>query len=894
MSDLFRARLLNTSLCVFALYAGRAAAQNVETVTVTGEKYALEKSIDEKRQSVNVTDGISSDEIGSIPEFGLGDALRKVPGLVLQINNGRGEDQFLTVRGLNPDYNSIEIDGLQLPSTEETRRQVSLDVLPSVLVSQVAVNKSWTVDEVSDAAGGVTELKTRSAFDRPGEHFTANVDYAYWEATEHVHGFLPSGQVDAIYSNTFDGDKFGIVLLGSYMMRSSSSLNTYTLGYSYYPSTGVGSGTATVPLGSNGAASSTLSPSSNVTGDIPIPDRHRWYYYDNNRTRPGAFGRLDYNDHGMFHAHLAGGLFEFINNEHRYSQYLNRSGNPLIATATTGSFAAGSPEVDFDKYVQYRQLSYVDAGGGVDFDAHMHLDLTVNYGVGQYKQTTDEDQFLPPSSIPASTFGFAYDLDAPQAPLFTPNSVAAFMNPGNYNMVYHLDQVDTSLSHLPQTKLEFSDNMDSDSDGFGFKAGWTWRELHQQYYNTYNRVNATAATAPTLATTGVINKTLSLYDGEGQSLLLVNPDSARAFVTANPGLFTPFASNALNSTISNYHLTERIQAFYAEAQYKWGDLYALAGLRYENTNMLIQNYQPVPFSSTSNFVATNTPSHYARLLPSLNVSWDVVEDIKLRAAISQNLARPTYSNLAQNGSASVSGNLASESISNPTLKPRESTNYDLSAEWYPAQGVLASVAIFDKEIENEIVTLNTTINNATVPGYPNPVTLTITQAQNADHSTVQGIEFGLSDVKFDFLPDFLSDFGGSGNVSLISQDPPHIRMSDGTLRRLPQLMESSKFVANVSLLYSHDEWSGELAYNYTSKMPISFDTSNAVNDQWWAGLSTLDAQIGYKLDDNISFRVQGKNLLNGISQKVVGPTQQLNYSALNNGRAFWVGVGASF
>ena len=135
-------------------------------------------------------------EIGSIPEFGLGDALRKVPGLVLQINNGRGEDQFLTVRGLNPDYNSVEIDGLSLPSTEETRRQVSLDVLPSMLVNQVAVKKSWTVDQVSDAAGGVTELKTRSAFDRPGEHFTANLDYAYWENEEQVHGFLPSGQAD--------------------------------------------------------------------------------------------------------------------------------------------------------------------------------------------------------------------------------------------------------------------------------------------------------------------------------------------------------------------------------------------------------------------------------------------------------------------------------------------------------------------------------------------------------------------------------------------------------------------------------------------------------------------------------------------------------------------------
>ena len=57
------------------------------------------------------------------------------------------------------------------------------------------------------------------------------------------------------------------------------------------------------------------------------------------------------------------------------------------------------------------------------------------------------------NTIAPATFGFNYDLDAPQAPLFTPTNEAAFMNPANYNMVYHLDQVDESSSHIPQAKL---------------------------------------------------------------------------------------------------------------------------------------------------------------------------------------------------------------------------------------------------------------------------------------------------------------------------------------------------------------------------------------------------------------------------------------------------------
>jgi outer membrane receptor protein involved in Fe transport len=174
------------------------------------------------------------------------------------------------------------------------------------------------------------------------------------------------------------------------------------------------------------------------------------------------------------------------------------------------------------------------------------------------------------------------------------------------------------------------------------------------------------------------------------------------------------------------------------------------------------------------------------------------------------------------------------------------------------------------------------------------VALTIITPENVNKSEVDGVEVGLSDVKFDFLPGFLSDFGGSMNSSWLSEDTPYIRMSDGSFRKLPQLLNSSKYVGNVSLLYSHEQFSGQIAYNYTSKMPISFDTNNAVNDQWWAGIGTLDAQIMYKLNENISFRIQGKNLADSRPQKVVGSDQQLNYSALENGRAFYAGVGVSF
>ncbi len=92
-------------------------------------------------------------------------------------------------------------------------------------------------------------------------------------------------------------------------------------------------------------------------------------------------------------------------------------------------------------------------------------------------------------------------------------------------------------------------------------------------------------------------------------------------------------------------------------------------------------------------------------------------------------------------------------------------------------------------------------------------------------AVIQGVELNVADVKFDFLPGFLSDFGGSANVSFITFDSPDIRMADGSFRKLPQLLYSSKTIENFSLLYSHGPFSGEVAYNFTGKMPISFDTN---------------------------------------------------------------------
>ena len=151
------------------------------------------------------------------------------------------------------------------------------------------------------------------------------------------------------------------------------------------------------------------------------------------------------------------------------------------------------------------------------------------------------------------------------------------------------------------------------------------------------------------------------------------------FVAANPGLYKENATDGLTSTVNNFHLGEMINAVYGEAQYRANNFLVIAGLRFEDTRQSIQNFLPVPLSSTTNFQQMNNVSRYGRLLPSINGIYDVTDDFKIRAAVTQNLARRNIPSLPRTARPAFRGTQASETISNPSLKPRQATNFDISA-----------------------------------------------------------------------------------------------------------------------------------------------------------------------------------------------------------------------
>jgi TonB-dependent receptor len=901
------ALLVSSTLTPVAQARAQTAAQAgpsdspVSEVVVTGHTLSEQRSVQVKAHSDLISDNLSANEAGSLPDYGMGQALKRVPGISMVINNGRGEEQYMTIRGLSPDYNSTTIDGVAMPSTElgstgaatstASGRTVSYDVLPTSMAKTVNVFKSWSPELPSDAIGGVTNIVTRSAFDVAKSFAAGKVLYAYWDNEPRWHSYSPSGEAEFTASDRFgSNNQFGALFSATYYRRASSSWDTVSNGtQGFYPYPGAPATLSAV----------TLTPSTNVAtlGLTNVPGQTGWLNYDDVRTRESLFGKLEYQADGL-KTHATVGYFDHLLNEDRNNQYLDSSGKATFVSATTGSFATGTASAGYDHYNVDRRITYGEIGADYNFHNGWTIKATANLSGGRYNQSSIDDSFTYNKT--ASTLAFNYTTSTTGPAVFAPLTNANYLSAANYSLAYHQFAQNHGSTLTPIFKLDAAWNEGPGASGFGARLGACDRNLSNNGATVQTRYDAPAGV--TMASLGSNYLYLTPYNGGGQQVLLSSPGDVATYFNANRGLFMLDASNLSASSIGTYKLKEDLAAGYGLLDYHGANYYISAGVRYETTSQTVQNYLPSSFTSSSkatSFTQATSTNNYGRWLPALNANYDFSSTLKARLGISQNLARPDYSQLAQNSSLTVSTvataqaiGLASQTISNPKLIPRESTNYDLSLEWYPTPKMLLSVATFYKEIKHEIVTVSNQQIGVAEPGQPGVYTVTTTQSQNVDGAEVQGVEFGLVIPHFDSWSWPLNYFGVSANTSFNDFNASHIAMTDGTLRHLPGLISSAKNLDNISLLFDNYPWDGDLAFNHTSKMPYSFSSTNAALDQWYGASNRLDWQLRYHINTSMSVVIQIQNITNDSPVRLTGPGVNIYSETLENGRAYFFGFDA--
>ena len=76
-----------------------ASTTQLETVIVTGIRKSLETSVNLKRSSSGLVDGIVAEDIGKFPDTNLAESLSRISGV--SIDRANGEGTRITVRGMS-------------------------------------------------------------------------------------------------------------------------------------------------------------------------------------------------------------------------------------------------------------------------------------------------------------------------------------------------------------------------------------------------------------------------------------------------------------------------------------------------------------------------------------------------------------------------------------------------------------------------------------------------------------------------------------------------------------------------------------------------------------------------------------------------------------------------
>ena len=283
---------------------------------------------------------------------------------------------------------------------------------------------------------------------------------------------------------------------------------------------------------------------------------------------------------------------------------------------------------------------------------------------------------------------------------------------------------------------------------------------------------------------------------------------------------------------------------------------------------------------TGELVRDTRDINFDHFLPSFNVRYDNGGGIVVRGAVSKGISRPDLNLFNAGGVLGFSGRLTDGpllaiSTGNRNLRPTESWNYDISAEWYFAKVGQLSAALFVKDIQG-IVSSGTGVVNYTAPGGTSEDVI-INGPANDISGTLKGFELAYQQT-YDFLPGLLSGFGsaltytyvdgsdfpnpnisGIGSPSVNSSGQP---LNNGPFAGQLPLAGVSKHTINATLFYDKGPLSLRAAYNWRSDFLVTprddlFPFSSIFQE---AG-GQLDGTILYSVTENIKLGVQGVNLL---------------------------------
>ncbi len=307
--------------------------------------------------------------------------------------------------------------------------------------------------------------------------------------------------------------------------------------------------------------------------------------------------------------------------------------------------------------------------------------------------------------------------------------------------------------------------------------------------------------------------------------------------------------------------------------------------------------------SSQGFVSQS--NSYNNILPDLNVTYRITQDLLARFAAAQVMQRPDMNLLAQASVPSAAtqppppGQTWNGTLSkgNPNLSPYLSNQFDLSLEWYFGPRSIVAGDFFLKDVKNLVLTnyysetenvllAGNVLGSGNPVGSTKPIALSVGQPVNTPSTTLKGVEVAW-EQPFDFLPGFLSGLGAQANYT-------HVWYGDVLLNsnQAPvPLTGVSANTYNAGLYYDNGKVGLHANYNYRSEW-VSDPISYFGDGLYVKGYGQLDIAGSYNVTRWLAITASVLN----ATQAALVQVDRYDISRLYDlsGRRFYVGLHATF
>ncbi len=817
---------------------------DIETIEVRGFGSTLGKSLLQKKTAESVVEIVSTDDLGSLPDVTIADALGRLPGVAAE--RDRGNASSISIRGMGPRLNMATMQGREIVSAEPSR-EVRYEQFPAELINSVEVYKSPMASHVEGGISGLVNMNFVSPLAKNKRMLNVTGHVMDYQLGHDIAGADATGQKGSFSYVDQWHDNFGVVLGLTY--QDQPSLQRETSSWAYNKNT---------------------ADQGDVNGDgireaAPWGGKTATKLGDNQRS--GAMSILEWQATEQLNLKYDVFYSEFDIEELEDQFWFDGLGNWAGEKNWNYNNSASKPQI-ITKADGSQQLT----GGGLLWGAHSANNATwfqanelLSTGLKSVWQgdvwTISSDLGYSEARIESRWVNVTSSYNGP-----TPLDVQWSTTGGRFGVVVTPDiskpeyyqingmTVDSDrdlTDEMASLKLDFERDIDHDIiERLSFGGRISDRDKDNDVQSWWQAVKNPTFVAQNAGSYG---RRYELGGG------LVAPDMygfghwGDVVQQAFGGIDHRSAyAKTDQDRINSWFVNEQNQALYTMVRLN-SELFGFsytgnAGIRWVNTRSQSRGYQ-----FKDNVYAPVTVDHsYTELLPSLNLNLALSEQTQLRMGLSRALARPPLVEMRTGFQLDSQSPVKTGSGGNPLLDPFIANQLDLGVEYYFADDHALTVSTFFKDMASHI---GSSTDKLTLNG----VTYDFTGPQNGDGGQIKGVEV-MYQYAFKQLPAPFDGLGFYANYSYTDSNVYEFVPKDNPL----PLGGLSKDVANLTLWYYRNGVDAKVSYNYRSAftrvgswVPSEINTINAE--------TTLDASLSYEVNSQLKVMLQGQNLTNEAS-----------------------------